>query len=201
MLIIPVKKSGDNFYTTVVLQYKKIACRTRPKPAPAHAGKETGIMIGREEKVLVIETGIDDMNPEIYSYLLDKLLKEGALDAFTVPIYMKKNRPANLLSVICREENLEHLLEIVFRETTTLGVRIKEERRRVLYRSFDKVATPWGEVTVKTGYAGEDKKLMIQSAPEYEECRAISETCGVPLKKVYAAALAAFEELEKNRRD
>lgn len=158
-------------------------------------------MIGREEKVLVIETGIDDMNPEIYSYLLDKLLKEGALDAYTIPIYMKKNRPANLLSVICREENLEPLLEIVFRETTTLGVRIKEESRRVLYRSFEKVATPWGAVTIKMGYAGEDKKLMLQFAPEYEECRMISETRGVPLKKVYVTALAAFEESQRNQRD
>lgn len=158
-------------------------------------------MIGKEEKVNVIETAIDDMNPEIYSYLLDKLLKAGALDAYTIPVYMKKNRPANLLSVICREEKLESLLEIVFRETTTLGVRIKEEKRRVLYRSFEKVTTPWGEVTVKMGFTGEDKKELLQSAPEYEECRKIAETHGVPLKRVYMAALSAFETLRKNRHE
>ncbi len=154
-------------------------------------------MTGQEEKVTVIETAIDDMNPEIYSYLLEKLIREGALDAYTIPIYMKKNRPANLLCVFCHEENSEKLIDIVFRETTTFGIRIREERRRVLARSFEIVKTPWGEVKVKTGYAGEDKKEILQVAPEYEECRAISEKFGIPLKKVYSAALLAFEKLKK----
>lgn len=153
-------------------------------------------MIGREETILVLETAIDDMNPEIYSYLLDKLVKEGALDAYLTPVYMKKNRPANLLSVICRKEKLEKLLETVFRETTTLGVRIKEEKRRVLPRGFAEVKTPWGEVKVKIGFLDEDKKEILQFAPEYEECRSISERHGVPLKKVYAAALQAFSQLK-----
>ncbi|MFX4261086.1 nickel insertion protein [Pelotomaculum propionicicum] len=154
-------------------------------------------MTGKEEKVIVIETTIDDMNPEIYSYILDKLIKEGALDAYTMPVYMKKNRPANLLSVICREEKLEMLLQLIFRETTTLGVRIREEKRRVLFRSFEKVSTPWGEVNIKIGRAGENDSEMLQIAPEYEECKTISEGCGVPLKKVYTAALLAFAELKK----
>lgn len=157
-------------------------------------------MIGKEEKVTVIETTIDDMNPEIYSYLLDKLIKEGALDAYAIPVYMKKNRPANLLSVICHEEKLEKLLETIFRETTTLGVRIREEKRRVLSRSFEKVKTPWGEVKVKIGFAGEDKNDMLQVAPEYEECKSISEKYGIPLKKVYIAALLAFEEFKKGNK-
>lgn len=154
-------------------------------------------MIGKEETIIVLEAAIDDMNPEIYSYLLDKLFKEGALDAYLTPVYMKKNRPANLLSVICREVKLEKLLETVFRETTTLGVRIREERRRVLSRSFAKVKTPWGEVKVKIGFTGEDKTEILQFAPEYEECRSISERHGVPLKKVYTAALLAFSEAKK----
>ncbi|WP_345789116.1 nickel insertion protein [Pelotomaculum propionicicum] len=152
---------------------------------------------GQEEKVTVLETTIDDMNPEIYSYLFDKLMKDGALDAYVIPAYMKKNRPANLLCVICHAEKLETLLETVFRETSTLGVRIREEKRRVLYRSFEPVNTPWGEVTVKTGFAGEDKKEILQIAPEYEECRSLSEKSGIPLKKVYTAALLAFEKLKK----
>ncbi len=154
-------------------------------------------MTGKEEKVTVIETNIDDMNPEIYSYLLDKLIQDGALDAYVMPVYMKKNRPANLLCVICHEQKLEMLLETVFKETTTLGVRIREEKRRVLYRSYAVVKTPWGEVTVKTGYAGEDKNEVLQIAPEYEECKIISEKFGVPLKKVYTAALLSFEELQR----
>jgi len=154
-------------------------------------------MTGKEEIVTVIETTIDDMNPEIYSYLLDKLIRDGALDAYIIPVYMKKNRPANLLCVICYEEKLEKLLETVFRETTTLGVRIREEKRRVLCRSYVTVNTPWGEVTVKTGYAGEEKNEVLQIAPEYEECKSISEKFGVPLKKVYTAALLSFEELQR----
>lgn len=156
-------------------------------------------MIGKEENIIVLEASIDDMNPEIYSYLIDKLIKEGALDAYLVPAYMKKNRPANLLTVICHEAKLEGLLETVFRETTTLGVRIREEKRRVLARSFEKVKTPWGEVTVKIGYTDEDKKEILQFAPEYEECKRISESRGVPLKMVYTAALLAFSELKQNK--
>ncbi len=156
-------------------------------------------MIGKEENIVVIEAAIDDMNPEIYSYLLDKLIKEGALDAYLIPVYMKKNRPASLLSVICHEVKLEKLLETVFRETTTLGVRIREEKRRVLARSFEKVKTPWGEVKIKIGFTGEDKKEILQFAPEYEECRSIAESCGIPLKKVYTAALLAFSELKENK--
>lgn len=156
-------------------------------------------MTGKEEKVTVIETTIDDMNPEIYSYLLDKLIRDGALDAYAIPVYMKKNRPANLLCVICHEEKLENLLETVFRETTTLGVRIREEKRRVLCRSFETVKTPWGEVKVKTGFAGADKNEILQIAPEYEECKSISEKFGIPLKKVYTAALLAFEELQREK--
>ncbi|MDD4334995.1 MAG: DUF111 family protein [Desulfotomaculaceae bacterium] len=154
-------------------------------------------MLGQEETIIVLEAAIDDMNPEIYSYLLDKLIEEGALDAYLTPVYMKKNRPANLLSVICREGKSEKLLETVFRETTTLGVRIREEKRRVLPRSFTKVKTPWGEVKVKIGFLDEDKTEILQFAPEYKECRSISEKHGVPLKKVYTAALLAFSQLKE----
>lgn len=154
-------------------------------------------MTGQEEKVTVIETTIDDMNPEIYSYILDKLIKEGAMDAYTVPVFMKKSRPANLLTVICREDNLEKILELIFRETTTLGVRLREEKRRVLSRRVEKVNTPWGEVKVKIGFTGEDNNEILQISPEYEECRKISENYGVPLKKVYTSTVLAFEKLKK----
>ncbi len=154
-------------------------------------------MFGVEEHVIVIETAIDDMNPEIYSYLFEKLIKEGALEAYASPIYMKKNRPANLLSVICRDDKLETLLDIIFRESTTMGIRFREEKRRVLPRDFQEVKTPWGLVKVKIGFAGKGKKEVLQIAPEYEDCRNISEEYGVPLKQVYSAALLAYEESKK----
>lgn len=153
-------------------------------------------MIGREETVFVLETAIDDMNPELYSYITGKLIGEGALDAYTTPLYMKKGRPANLLTVICREDNYEKLMELIFKETTTMGVRFREERRRVLERSIEEIELDWGKVNIKIGFADKDKKIPVQIAPEYEDCRKIAEEKGAPLKEVYAAARSAAEKLK-----
>jgi len=155
--------------------------------------------IGKQEQVLVIETGIDDMNPEFFPYLIERLLASGALDAFLIPIYMKKGRPANLLKVLCRGEKLEQILKIIFKESTTLGVRIHEETRRVLQRGFFQVPTPYGEVTVKAGYAGPE--TLIQLAPEFEDCKRIASETGTPLKEVYAAAQrSAIEKIKEQER-
>lgn len=155
--------------------------------------------IGRQETVLVIETGIDDMNPEFLPYLIERLLAAGALDAFLIPIYMKKGRPANLLKVLCKGEKLEQILQIIFKESTTLGVRMHEETRRVLQRSFFKVPTPYGEVTVKAGCAGPE--TVLQLAPEFEDCKRIASGTGTPLKEVYAAAQrSAFEKIKEHER-
>lgn len=152
---------------------------------------------GEEETIMVVETSIDDMNPEFFPYLIDRLLNLGALDAFLTPIYMKKGRPANLLTVLCREETLEHALTAIFREATTLGVRIREEQRRVLRRKFFEVSTPFGEVSIKTGFLGQNKE-PVQIAPEFEDCKQIAIKLSVPIKDVYAAALrAAFEKSKK----
>lgn len=153
-------------------------------------------MTGREETVLVIETAIDDMSPEIYSYLLAELLTRGALDAYVVPAYMKKNRPAHLLTVICREEYLESLLEQIFKETTTFGVRIREEKRRTLDRSFTSVTTRWGEIRIKLGFSGDNRTKPLQVAPEYEDCRKAAAEHGIPLKEVYTEARVCFERLK-----
>lgn len=154
---------------------------------------------GVAESVMVVETSIDDMNPEYFPYLIERLLEGGALDAFTSPIYMKKGRPANLLTVLCRKEKLEDALLIVFKESTTLGVRIREEKRRVLRRSFFKVVTPYGEISVKAGYpAGEGQPLQV--APEFEECKKTASEKGVPLKTVYAEAMrAALEKISGSK--
>lgn len=157
-------------------------------------------MIGREETVIVIETAIDDMNPEFYSYIIEKLFQNGALDAYAVPVYMKKGRPANLLTVICKEEKVERVMEIVFTETTTLGVRMREDKRRVLARSFFDVETQWGKVRIKVGYRSEKDGEPLQIAPEYEECRRIAEEKGVPIKEVYAAARMAAEKVIRNEK-
>jgi uncharacterized protein (TIGR00299 family) protein len=143
------------------------------------------------DEVLLLETNIDDMNPEFFGHVSERLLTQGALDVFMTPIYMKKNRPATLLSVLTVKEKLDGILSTVFSETTTLGVRIHSVDRKVLARETISVKTTLGDVRVKVGRIGGEVKTM---APEYEDCREIAARQGVPLKDVYEAAKAACRE-------
>jgi uncharacterized protein (TIGR00299 family) protein len=143
------------------------------------------------DEVLLLETNIDDMNPEFFGHVSERLLTQGALDVFMTPIYMKKNRPATLLSVLTAKEKLDGILSTVFSETTTLGVRIHSVDRRVLTRETISVRTTMGDVRVKLGKFGGEVKTI---APEYEDCREIAARQGVPLKDVYEAAKAACRE-------
>jgi hypothetical protein len=141
------------------------------------------------EKVVVLETNLDDMSPELYDHVLGRLFKAGALDAYLTPILMKKNRPATLLTVLCEQAKSNELAEILFRETTTLGVRVRESERWCLEREWVEVETRWGKVRVKLGRLGGE---VVTIAPEYDDCRRVAETTGAALKEVYqeAAALA-----------
>ncbi|MCL6477918.1 MAG: nickel pincer cofactor biosynthesis protein LarC [Peptococcaceae bacterium] len=141
------------------------------------------------ESVLVMETNIDDMNPEFTGHVAERLFARGALDVFISTAYMKKGRLGCLLTIICRPQNKEALLEILFRETTTLGVRFREERRAVLVRRMEEVATPYGKVRIKTALGKDGRRL--KSAPEYEDCKKIALEKSVPVKSVYEAALQA----------
>ena len=138
----------------------------------------------------MLETNIDNMNPEIYSYLFPKLLDNKALDVFVTPIIMKKNRPANILSVLCNQEVVEQLEEIIFTETTTLGIRKYNVEREVLERKFDKVTTRFGQVTIK--YAFRNGKLL-KFTPEYEECRLIAENTNTPLIQIMNEVMSDVE--------
>ena len=111
------------------------------------------------------------MSSEVYSYLYDKILEEGALDVYTESIYMKKNRPANKLSILCEKRNLQKFVELMLIETTTFGVRYHQYNRERLTRKFTKLDTPYGLITVKLGYF--DGKL-IKVTPEYEDCKIIA---------------------------
>lgn len=153
----------------------------------ASAGGMAGV-----ETLTILETNIDDNNPEITAYTLEKLLAAGALDVFFTPIQMKKNRPATLLSVLCRPGEAEALEAILFRETSTLGVRRQQVERRCLERSSRNVSTPYGPVRVKVAHLPQGEK----AAPEYEDCRHLAEEQGVPLRQVYQAALRALSEAE-----
>jgi hypothetical protein len=101
------------------------------------------------DTVTILEANLDDLNPQVFGYVMDRLLDEGALDVFGMPVHMKKNRPGNLLTILCKPEDADRLSHIIFAETTTLGVRRREERRRTLARRWESVHTQWGEVRIK----------------------------------------------------
>lgn len=137
----------------------------------------------------LLETNIDDMNPELYGYVLERLFAEAALDAYLTPIIMKKNRPGVVLSVLCRPEDTARLRQVLFSETTTLGIRTQRVARHCLPRTSEQVETPFGPIRVKVGRWDEGNR---KAAPEYEDCRAAAQAHGVPLREVYQAALTAW---------
>ncbi|NOZ64666.1 MAG: nickel pincer cofactor biosynthesis protein LarC [Caldiserica bacterium] len=140
-----------------------------------------------EARKILIETNIDDLNPEIYEYVMERLFQHGALDVYLTPVHMKKNRPGILLSCLCREGEKEKLVEIIFQETSTTGLRVFYPERIELERYIKTVHTEYGEVEVKIAkYRG---KIMSVS-PEYETCKKIAAKKNIPLKEVYRAAIA-----------
>jgi uncharacterized protein (TIGR00299 family) protein len=134
------------------------------------------------EEQHLLETNIDDMNPEIYSYVEEKLFKSGALDVFKTPIIMKKGRPAIKLSVLVNKKVEKKVLEVIFKETTSIGVRKFNVEKIMLNREFFKVSTIYGEVTVKSSYY---KGELVKSKPEYEDCKRLAEENNVPISKIY----------------
>jgi len=145
------------------------------------------------EKKVMIETNIDDMSGELFSYILPKLLDAGALDVFITPVIMKKSRPGHVLSVLCESGKVDVLEEIIFTETTTFGTRRYEVERSELERSISKVKTSYGEISVKKGYMN-GKSLKF--SPEYEECAQAAQRYGVPVREVYNAVTAQLKKSE-----
>src|SRR6202163_2812013 len=140
--------------------------------------------------VSVIEANIDDSSPQVLGYALERLLEAGALDASFSPLHMKKNRPGALLRVIAKPEQQELLADIIFAETSTLGLRIYPAERRVEERSIVEVETPFGKVRMKVSGHG-------ASTPEYEDCRALALQTGTPLPQIIAAAQEAYSKVRK----
>jgi uncharacterized protein (DUF111 family) len=129
------------------------------------------------------------MNPQVFGYVLDRLLEQGALDVFGLPVQMKKNRPGLLLTVLCKPEDVAKLTGLIFKETTTLGVREREEKRRVLAREWIMVGTRWGNIRLKVASMN---GTVTNYAPEYEDCRKIAAAHDVPLKSVMQEAVQEY---------
>jgi uncharacterized protein (DUF111 family) len=140
-------------------------------------------------RVIVIETNIDDMNPQVYGFVMERAFKAGALDVFLTPIQMKKGRPGVELTLLCEPDRLDALVDLLLSETTTLGVRYWETSRRVLERVVETVETAYGLVRMKVARGG-GRTLHFQ--PEYEDCARLAEGAGVTLLEVHTAATAAY---------
>jgi uncharacterized protein (TIGR00299 family) protein len=141
------------------------------------------------ETITVLEANLDDLNPQVFGYVMDRLLEEGALDAFGMPVQMKKNRLGTLLTVLCKPEDADKLTQLIFTESTTLGVRRRDEVRQTLARRWENVRTAWGEVRIKIASLN---GTVTNYAPEYEDCRRIAAEHRVPLKTVMQEAARLF---------
>ena len=155
----------------------------------APAAHTHGRLGGGTDDIVVIETTIDDMNPQNYGFLVEKALASGALEIYVTPVLMKKSRPGSQVTVILPPERFEKIARLLFRETTTIGFRYRRESRRELDRAIVKVATRLGAVRVKVSSAGGE---VFQVQPEYEDCRRIAQAGDVPLKVVQQEAIAAW---------
>jgi uncharacterized protein (TIGR00299 family) protein len=144
-----------------------------------------------EERVVQLETNVDDVSPQIYDYLIERLQREGALEVYLTPIIMKKSRPGIMVAVLARAEHSARLARVLFDETPTLGVRVRNVDRVVLPRTLQSVATPWGRVRVKvTRHDG-----LEELRPEYEDCRGLAEATGRPLRTVLQEVSAFLRTL------
>lgn len=146
------------------------------------------VYLGEEEKTeeidkqYILETNIDDMNPEFYGYIEEKLFEKGALDVYKTAIFMKKGRPGVKLSVLVNENGEKDILDVIFQETTSIGVRKYKVEKIMLNREFSKVKTQYGNVTIKKSYY---KGKLIKYKPEYEECRSIAKENNITIERIY----------------
>ncbi|MFL6229856.1 MAG: LarC family nickel insertion protein, partial [Pyrinomonadaceae bacterium] len=142
-----------------------------------------------DEKLLVVETNLDDVSPQIVGHLMERAFERGALDCFFTPVQMKKNRPGVLVSILCRPVDRESIYQLLFDETTTLGVRSHEVERRALARESVLVETEFGAIRVKV--ASRDGRV-VNATPEFDDCRAAARKWDAPLRDIEAAARAAY---------
>lgn len=175
----------------MTLETVGVGCGTKDLPDRPNVLR---VFLGEEseahgvETITVIEANIDDMNPEHFPPLIEELLKGGAKDAFLTPILGKKGRPGHVITVLADEDKAEEVAGVLFRNSTTLGLRMRTDKRICLEREWKNVHTPWGLVAVKLGrYAGE----VTTASPEHEDCARVAREKGVPIRHVYDVARAA----------
>jgi uncharacterized protein (TIGR00299 family) protein len=152
------------------------------------------VVAGFDEEISVIEANLDDMNPQIYGYFLEKALAAGALDVYTTPVQMKKNRPGTLLTLLCKPQDTNSLMSLVFAETTTFGARTYRAQRRTLPRESVSVHTQFGDVRVKLSRVN---GRILHVAPEFDDCRKLAVEKNIPLQRVFNEAMRSYDASSK----
>ncbi len=155
---------------------------------------EEGVENSGHERLLMIETNVDDMSAQVFGHVMERTLELGALDCYFIPVQMKKNRPGVLLSVLCRPVDEQRLTQMLFAETTTIGIRSYEVKRQALDRQVVQVETQYGPIDVKVARLNGH---VVNEMPEYEQCRAAALRAGVALRAVESAAHLAFASGQK----
>ncbi|HEY5892813.1 MAG TPA: nickel pincer cofactor biosynthesis protein LarC, partial [Chthoniobacterales bacterium] len=190
---------GTGFSTMPPLKVQKIGYGVGSRYLPDRPNVLRAILAEIEPKnpdttdtVTQIETNIDDLSPELTGAIVNRLLGAGALDAFLTPVQMKKNRPGVLLTVLAEPATAPALIDLIFRETSTFGVRTSEKSRVKLAREIREAVTEFGPVKIKLGFLDGQ---IVQRTPEFESCRLLSESTGKPLRTIYEAALVAAEKI------
>jgi pyridinium-3,5-bisthiocarboxylic acid mononucleotide nickel chelatase len=163
-----------------------------PNVLRAVIGELLGDAHNTPNTITVIEANLDDLSPQVLGHVMEQALAAGALDLFYTPVQMKKNRPGVLLTLLCHPADRARMCELLFRETTTLGLRFREEQREILQREFVTVVTPYGAIRIKLAKAPDGR--VLNAAPEYEDCRLAAAAYAVALREVQSAALQAYAE-------
>jgi uncharacterized protein (TIGR00299 family) protein len=189
---IKIEKAGYGAGTREFADHPNLLRITVGESASVHriSATEGGLLAAfsgaSAEKIVVLEANLDDLSPQVLAYAMERLLAEGALDVFSVPVQMKKGRAGAVLTVLAKTEDASRLTKTIFAETTTLGVRRREEERQVLTRRWETVDTTWGPVRIKIANMN---GTVSNYAPEFEDCRALAEAHRVPLKQVMQEAI------------
>lgn len=171
-----------------------------PNALRVFVGETEDVDAAVDETLLMIETNIDDISPQVFGYVMDRAFELGALDCYLTHTQMKKNRPGMLLSILCRPDDREKFLQMLFAETTTIGARSYEVARRALARETVRVETQFGGIDVKVAYINRGANNgAVNAMPEFEQCREAAKLAGVPLREVQEAARAAYMVQNRER--
>lgn len=191
---------SENFTTIPPMKVDAIGYGAGTKDMKNHIGL-LRVLLGESlpsyewDKVIIIETNIDDLNPQLYEYLMEKFFKEGAIDVFLTPVHMKKGRPGIVLSVVSQKSKVDELTKIIFTETTSLGVRKYPVERVKLPRQTKKIKTKYGIIRVKISHYDGIEKI----SPEYEDCKKTAAVKKIPFLKVYDEAIRASCQVQGSR--